>query len=192
MTGAGKDESGPGDRWHGEFERRNPDMARARAHYSGWLIGFLQVGTVTGTAEGILIEDPAAAGPAGARWEPGQQYLIRQVPEAGGAWWRCRPVSIYPQDPPAPEAVLVTSPARFGDADPEPSVPAWAPGTDGVGPSLLAADGTPVRWLLVDGYVYDIRDDQDQPPWQEGRWAVNEWRPQTTGEMKVDPPASSP
>ena len=22
----------------------------------------------------------------------------------------------------------------------------------------------PVRWLLMDGYVYDIRDDQDQPP----------------------------
>jgi len=56
-------------------------------------------------------------------------------------------VSIYPQDPPAPEAVLVTSPA------------------------LLAADGTPVRWLLAAGYVYDIRDDQDQPPWQKGRWA---------------------
>jgi len=27
----------------------------------------------------------------------------------------------------------------------------------------------PVRWLLMDGYVYDIRDDQDHPPWQEGR-----------------------
>ena len=32
-------------------------------------------------------------------------------------------------------------------------------------------DGAPVRWLLMDGYVYDIRADQDQPPWQEGRWA---------------------
>jgi hypothetical protein len=38
-------------------------------------------------------------------------------------------------------------------------------------PPLLSPDGVPVRWLLMDGYVYDIRDDQDHPPWQEGRWA---------------------
>jgi hypothetical protein len=38
-------------------------------------------------------------------------------------------------------------------------------------PALLSPDGAPVRWLLTDGYVYDIRDDQDYPPWQEGRWA---------------------
>ena len=24
---------------------------------------------------------------------------------------------------------------------------------------LLSSDGVPVRWLLMDGYVYDIRDD---------------------------------
>src|SRR2546430_15074697 len=78
--------------------------------------------------------------------------------------------------------------ALFSDADPEPSVPAWTPGTDGAGPPLLAADGAPVRWLLLDGYVYDVRDDQDQPPWQKGRWAVNEWRPQTMREMTADPP----
>jgi len=41
--------------------------------------------------------------------------------------------------------------------------------TDGVGPALLSPDSAPVRWLLMDGYVYDIRDDQDHPPWQEGR-----------------------
>jgi hypothetical protein len=38
-------------------------------------------------------------------------------------------------------------------------------------PRLLSPDGVPVQWLLMDGYVYDIRDDQDHPPWQEGRWA---------------------
>ena len=54
---------------------------------------------------------------------------------------------------------------------PEPAVPAWAHGTDGVGPALLFPDGAPVRRLLMDGYVNDIRDDQDHPPWQEGRWA---------------------
>jgi hypothetical protein len=26
-------------------------------------------------------------------------------------------------------------------------------------PPLLSPDGVPVRWLLMDGYVYDIRDD---------------------------------
>jgi hypothetical protein len=38
-------------------------------------------------------------------------------------------------------------------------MPAWAHGTDGVGPALLSPDGAPVWWLLMDGYVYDIRDD---------------------------------
>ena len=60
---------------------------------------------------------------------------------------------------------------RSRGTDPEPAVPAWAHGTNGVGPALLSPDGAPVRWLLMDGYVYDIRDDQDHPPWQEGRWA---------------------
>jgi len=31
----------------------------------------------------------------------------------------------------------------------------------------------------MDGYVYDIRDDRDHPPWQEGPPGVNEWHPQT-------------
>ena len=66
-------------------------------------------------------------------------------------------------------------------------MPTWAPGTDGVGPPLLGADSTPVRWLLLDGYVYDIRADLDRPPWQKGRWAVNEWRAQTIREMDADP-----
>jgi hypothetical protein len=96
-------------------------------------------------------------------------------------------ISMFVWDPPVPEAALVTSPARFGDADPDPAVPAWAPGTDGVGPPLLDAGGTSVRWLLLDGYVYDIRADLDYPPWQKGRWAVNEWRPQTIREMDANP-----
>ena len=58
---------------------------------------------------------------------------------------------------------------RSRGTDPEPAVPAWVHGTDGVGPALLCPDGAPVRWLLMDGYVYDIRDDRDHPPWQEGR-----------------------
>jgi hypothetical protein len=133
----------------------------------------------------FLSDEQAAA--YGRFAEPGQHYVIRQVPEADGAWCRCRPVGISPWDPPVPEAVLVTSSARFGDTEPDPAVPAWAPGADGVGPPLLAADGTLVRWLLLGGYVYDIRDDQDRPPWQKGRWAVNEWRPQTIREMEGDP-----
>jgi len=65
----------------------------------------------------------------------------------------------------------VTSPARCGDAEPEPTVPVSAPGTDGIGPPLLAAEGVPVRWLLLDRYVYDVRDDQERPSWQKGRSA---------------------
>jgi hypothetical protein len=53
---------------------------------------------------------------------------------------------------------------RSQGTGPEPAVPAWAHGTDGVGPALLSPDGARVRWLLMDGYVYDIRDDQDHPP----------------------------
>ena len=54
---------------------------------------------------------------------------------------------------------------RSRGTDPEPAVPAWAHGTDGVGPALLSPGGAPVRWLLMDGYVYDIRDDQDHQLW---------------------------
>jgi hypothetical protein len=188
MTGERKDAGNSHERHH-EPARPGPGMMTAGgAHYAGWLIGFLQVDPATGTAAGILLEDPAAPGPAAARWEPGRQYVVRQVPEADGAWCRCLPVSIYPQDPPATEAVLVTSPAWFSETDPAPAVAAWAPGTDGAGPALLAADGTPARWVLLDGYVYEIRDDLHQPPWQTGRWSVSEWRPQAITEMTAIPP----
>ena len=66
-------------------------------------------------------------------------------------------------------------------------MPAWAHGTDGVGPALLSPDGAPVRWLLIDGYVYDIRDDQDHPPWPGRPLGVNEWRPQTWRETLASP-----
>ena len=66
-------------------------------------------------------------------------------------------------------------------------MPAWAHGTDGVGPALLSPDGAPVRWLLMDGYAYDIRDDQDHPPWQDGRWASMNGRPQTWRETLASP-----
>ena len=68
---------------------------------------------------------------------------------------------------PAKRQVIPRSPGT----GPEPAVPGWAHGTDSAGPALLFPGGVPVRWLLMDGYVYDIRDDQDHPPWQEGRWA---------------------
>ena len=45
---------------------------------------------------------------------------------------------------------------------PEPAVPAWAHGTDGAGPALLSPGGAPARRLLMDRYVYDIRDDPGQ------------------------------
>lgn len=129
----------------------------------------------------------APAGSTWIRWEPGRRYIVRQVPEADGAWCLCREPALWWREAPEPEALLITSPARFADADPEPAVPAWSAGSDGVGPALQAPDGAPVRWLLMDGYVYDIRADQTQPPWQEGRWAVNEWRPQPWREILADP-----
>src|ERR1035441_6389552 len=52
------------------------------------------------------------------------------APISDGAWCRCRVMSIFLWDPPVPEAALVTSPARFGDADPDPAVPTRGPGTD--------------------------------------------------------------
>jgi hypothetical protein len=189
MTAGDKGEDQPDDlrQWlKGEVERRHPDAARVRAEYAGWLVGFLQVDAASGSAEGIRLE-AAEGGQGDALWEPGVHYVVRQVPEADGAWCRCRVMSIFVWDPPVPEAVLVTSPARFGDAAPEPAVPVWAPGADGVGPALLDAGGAPVRWLLLDGYIYDIRADLDYPPWQKGRWAVNEWRPQTIREMDAGP-----
>jgi hypothetical protein len=189
MTAEGENEDRPAElrRWlERDVKRRHPEADQIRAEYGGWLVGFLQVEVTARTAAGIRLE-VAGEGAEDALWEPGSHYVIRQVPEADGAWCRCRVMSIFLWDPPVPEAVLVTSPARFGDADPDPAVPAWAPGTDGVGPLLLSADGVPVRWLLLDGYVYDIRDDLDRPPWKKGRWAVSEWRPQTIQEMEANP-----
>ena len=60
---------------------------------------------------------------------------------------------------PAPGAPVLNLPYPGGLTEPTASAP-----------SLLSPDGVPVRWLLMDGHVYDIRDDQDHPPWQEGRW----------------------
>jgi len=37
-------------------------------------------------------------------------------------------------------------------------------GTDSGRPRLLSPNDARVLWLLMDGYVYDIRDDQDHPP----------------------------
>jgi hypothetical protein len=60
-------------------------------------------------------------------------------------------------------------------------------GTDGVGPALLSPGGAPVRWPLMDGYVYDIRR-RPGPPALAGRpLGVNEWRPQTWRETLVSP-----
>ena len=39
------------------------------------------------------------------------------------------------------------------------------------GQALLSPDGAQAQWLLMDGYIYDIRDDQDHPPGREGRRA---------------------
>ena len=61
---------------------------------------------------------------------------------------------------PAPGAPVLNLPCPRGLTAPTASAP-----------PLLSPDGVPVRWLLMDGYVDDIRDDQDHPPWQEGRWA---------------------
>ena len=54
-------------------------------------------------------------------------------------------------------------------------------------PPLLSPDGVPVRWLLMDGYVYDIRDDQDHPALAGRPPGVNEWRPQTWRETLASP-----
>ena len=63
------------------------------------------------------------------------------------------------RSPLAPGTPILNPPYPRGLTEPTPSAP-----------PLLSPDGTPVRWLM-DGYTYDIRDDQDHPPWQEGRWA---------------------
>ena len=130
-----------------EFERQHPELAKVRAEYAGWLVGFLDVDPATGTAEGVRIEDPA--GGAEVRWKAGRRYIVRQVPEAGGAWCLCRDAAVWWRDAPVPEALLMTSPARFAGTEPEPAVPVWAPGTDGVGPALLSPDGGPVRWPVA-------------------------------------------
>jgi hypothetical protein len=61
---------------------------------------------------------------------------------------------------PAPGAPILNLPCPHGLTAPTASAPPCCP-----------PDDAPVRWLLMDGYVYDIRDDQDHPPWQEGRRA---------------------
>jgi hypothetical protein len=86
------------------------------------------------------------------------------VPPGAGQYRFVRviPVLIFPG---APSCVGFVLPAkrqvtpRSRGTDPELAVPAWAHGTDGVGPALLSPDGAPVWWLMMDGYVYDIRDD---------------------------------
>jgi hypothetical protein len=52
------------ERWRAmreEFERQQPELAKVRAEYAGWLVGFLDVNPATGTAEGVRVEDPAGA-----------------------------------------------------------------------------------------------------------------------------------
>jgi hypothetical protein len=48
------------------------------------------------------------------------------------------------------------------------------PGLDGIGSMLRTQENEPARWLLTEGYFYEVRADQGHPPWQKGRWAVNE------------------
>jgi hypothetical protein len=79
---------------------------------------------------------------------------------------------------PEPGVVLVLCCPQNGRSSPAPGAPVLnlpCPGgltaPTASAPPLLSPDGVPVRWLLMDGYLYDIRDDQDHPPWQEGRWA---------------------
>ena len=61
---------------------------------------------------------------------------------------------------PAPGAPVLNLPCPRGLTTPTAPTPA-----------LLSPDGAPARRLLMDGYVNEIRDDQDHPPWQEGRRA---------------------
>jgi hypothetical protein len=91
------------------------------------------------------------------------------VPSGAGQYRfvRVAPVLIFPG---APSCVGFVLPAkrqvtpRSRGTDPEPPCPRGLHGTDGVGPALLSPGSAPVRWLLMDGYVYDICDDQDHPP----------------------------
>jgi hypothetical protein len=54
---------------------------------------------------------------------------------------------------PAPGAPILNLPCARGLTTPTAPTPA-----------LLSPDGAPARRLLMDGYVNDIRDDQDHPP----------------------------
>src|SRR6202035_25452 len=68
---------------------------------------------------------------------------------------------------------------RTRGTDPEPAVPAWAHGTDGVGPALLS----PRRRagpVAADGRLRIRHPRRPGPPALAGRPpGVNEWRPQT-------------
>ena len=118
------------------------------------------VGTPAGPGSQLT---PAAK----AHGAPGAVRIARRVRRGGrgdppGAILAGRP---GPTQLPAKRQVI----PRSRGTDPEPPCPRGLHGTDGVGPALLSPGSAPVRWLLMDGYVYDICDDQDHPPWQEGR-----------------------
>jgi hypothetical protein len=169
----GDDIEGTREWLEAELRRRCPEAFRA-ATYAGWLTGFLEGDIMP---DGSLVTPQVltenAQGRTPARWISGQAYVVCQVPEPGGEWYRCIPTG-WPWRIPHPQALLITSPAVFGDDEPSPPVASWVPGLDGIGSILRTPEDRPARWLLTEGYFYEIRADQEQPPWHKGRWAVNE------------------
>lgn len=157
-------------RFRDELIRQFPELGRP-AVYTGWLLGYLLVDPAPGTVEGVEVEDPER-GPVPATWTPGRRYLLGQDRDSGR--WARYLDSGHLLVPPQLEALLVVSRARFGADATEPPVAAWVLGGDGIGVGLAdPPEGGSGRWLLLDGYVYDIHQAIDQPD----RWAVNEARP---------------
>jgi hypothetical protein len=139
-----------------EATRTIPEARRPRTAHRGWPLGLLPE-----TGRGVPIE--TSEGPAEQQLTASGAYALAPIPHT--AQW-----GLYQWYGPAARllAPLVTTPAVFSDTQPTPPVDAQVVGTDGVG-IPLDTDAGPIRWLLLDGYVYYISDTHTPD-----RWTVHE------------------
>ena len=99
----------------------------------------------------------------------GYPVILAGVPPGAGQYRFVRviPVLIFPG---ARGCVGFVLPAKrqvipLPGTGPEPAVSAWATASTALAPPCCSPGGAPVRKLLMDGYVNEIRDDQDHPSW---------------------------
>jgi hypothetical protein len=74
-----------------ELRKRCPEAFRV-ATYAGWLTGFLEGDPLPDgslVTPHILTENTHGRAPA--CWKPGQVYVVCQLPELDGEWYRCIP-----------------------------------------------------------------------------------------------------